>query len=782
MINRIGCTGLFFLTLLFSLSTPAEEPRVMTPDSATETEPRQEHVADRHAVSVDFTVLREGGSMVAQPGTGHHLTFVTVDVEERGDKAFAWRGEVYDGNGEKGIATLTVQNHRIRGRLELDGQRYLFFTDSDGQTWMDRLDPEAIPHSHPEGGPLRAPESSDEESSQTMTLSSQEQPPRSQSHNEDEGDGAEVDVLLFYSQASIDRYSDEQDLRLAIRNAVDATNTALMNSELSSRVRLLGIYRWDEFDENDTEGMDEGLEEFTHDDWVEGLSELHSADLSALIADYDDFCGLAWLLTQYRSSWDFSFSVTAANQSCLGGQTLAHELGHNMGLRHNPDDANNKENSIEDFAFGHFRDDEFQTIMTQNGACDTPPVTFCRRIDNFSNPEVDDEVSGHPTGVHDERENARVLRLSMPHVETWREPPLTLAEALGDAESDYRTSGDGVWTVQDEVQFEGQPTAISPPVFGEEESRLALVHRNAGEFTVSFRSRSFESGAQGVLEVRTEDELLKELNELTTQWATFEVDVPEEAEELRWVWRADSEADANEVGQALLSLETIRLQGEVHNANGLGVADVRLEATSDSSGDVVLGTTTTAADGSFGFEVLVNDNNPPEHLFASGAGVIPEDFSLNDVNCDTGCNLALEGETRTMAGTASGADPGQTITVTLSAVGSSDTRQRSASANDEGAIDFSFEGDALIHWELEADASGFAPAVITRDELDVREGDALDLSLHLEDPAASDSSGSSSTLGCSLGGSDVRDPAFPLMLTLALLGLLYRRHETMARS
>ncbi len=578
----LSCTGWLLALLLSAPWTLASELALETV-SATETADRPEHVADRYGMTFDAEQLTSGGVFEADLGTGHSVILHTLEVEERDGGTFTWRGEVHTDSGKQGLATLTVRNQRIRGRLELDRQRYLLFTDSEGQSWIDQVNPEKLPASHPEGGPP-IPEESGDEAGEPIAApqSSTYSPPTSHSHNDETNGEAEVDLLMFYTQASIDRYSDEEDLRLAMQNAVDSANTALRNSEVSNRLRLMGIYRWDDFIEDDTEGMNEGLEQFTDDPWVERLAELHSADLSALIADYSDFCGLAWLLTQYRDAWDFNYSVTAANQSCLGSQTLAHELGHNMGLRHNPDNAENPDNSIEEFAFGHFVEDDFQTIMTQNGACEsvTSALGACRRLDNFSNPEVNDEVSDHPTGVHDERENARVLRLSMPHVQLWREPPLGLAEALGDPEGEYLTSGDSRWTVQDEVLFEDRPVAISGPVFGDEESVLTLVHASSEDFGVRFGARSFEAGARGVLEVRTENGVRKVIEGLTTDWETFEVGVPADTDELRWVWRAESGADAAEVGQALLKMEATGVEVEMEES---------AEESSSSGSDSILG-------------------------------------------------------------------------------------------------------------------------------------------------------------------------------------------------
>lgn len=784
-----------YLTGLMALVPFWASAQVLEPAQAPQAQAWPEHVEDRRAVTFNPTVLREQQVMAADGGTGHDLTFLTGETEVRSDDGFTWRGRVRDGSGRDGTATITVQGERVRGSLEIDGHPYQLSTDSGGQTWFDRLDLSQQPPAHPPGGPVipESPASADKPimaAQQTLTAA-----------DHDTDGEPRVDVLVFYTPASISRYNDEPDLRLAIHNAVDAANTGLMNSDVGGRFRLVGVLPYD-YTENDD--MGDGLSDIRSDADVEAISDRHSADLVAMIGEYSDGCGRGYLLTHYTDSWSFHYSVTAANPSCLGGQTFAHELGHNLGLHHDPANAGDPESLIEEFAYGHFVDGQFRTIMSYWTECTS--FSSCPQIDHFSDPDVKDPESGLPTGQAD-RNNAEVLRRTMAHAEQWREQPATLGQALGGGLGEYETQGDGVWVVQDEVEFNDQPTALSGPVFDDETSILSLTHERDEAFLIAFETRSLNPEPGGILELRSETELLKSVEPSEPEWQSVSVEVPLDAEELRWVWRAQADARASEVGQVLVAdvreLASVSLNGQVVNSHNEGVSAVTVEAL-DAEGETVFNSTGTNDEGHFSLAFTQEQDESANHLLLSGTGVKENTIMLDDTDCESGCTLAVEGEARTIAGIVDGAEEGDTITVALARGGSSEQLSDSVAADASGAIEFSFEGDALVDWgPLEAEAEGYETDGVARSALDVRAGDEKSLALSLEAPDTSepgsggstdededtgDSSGSggsddedgdagdSDSFGCTIGGPGTGfDPVLPLLLAGAFLGLRRRR-------
>ena len=120
-------------------------------------------------------------------------------------------------------------------------------------------------------------------------------------------------------------------------------------------------------------------------------------------------CGVAWLLTSLSPSYDFApnaFSVTA--YPCISpNYTFGHELGHNMGSNHAPEDGATV--SLYPYSFGYKHPaNVFRTVMAYN--C---PGSGCPRVLYFSNPSV--SYSGLPTGTAAQHNNALSINNARTH-------------------------------------------------------------------------------------------------------------------------------------------------------------------------------------------------------------------------------------------------------------------------------------------------------------------------------------------------------------------------------
>lgn len=331
------------------------------------------------AVLVDTTALPgpTGGTVPIEAlGIDVDVEFRQVESRSLGR---AWRGEV---DGLPGDAAVVVEHQGIvSGSISTPDGLLVISTDSSGTQYAHLVDPSelggeagdmAVPPVDPRGDgavPRTSPEA--------------------------RGPGT-IDLLVVYTddvQAAIGGVA-QADAFAAER--IEEMNTAAQNSGMDTRFRLLGTMKVDYAEQSD--GFTH-LNELTFVDGV--IDQVHTArdslgaDLVHLITEttHEDNCGLAWRpparpLTDYD---EYGFSV--ATRSCsLSQASSTHEVGHNLGSRHDHDQAEPDDEFAISYSIGHFVPGEFGTIMARAGIC-----ACGNRILHFSNPEIG--YGGAPTGV-----------------------------------------------------------------------------------------------------------------------------------------------------------------------------------------------------------------------------------------------------------------------------------------------------------------------------------------------------------------------------------------------
>ena len=205
-----------------------------------------------------------------------------------------------------------------------------------------------------------------------------------------------IDLLIVYSNEAITAAGGEAALNAKVASAISAANTAYTNSEVNIQLNLVHSAALNssesgnfETDLNRLTTTNDGFWDNVHD-----LRDTYGADLVAMINANNAYCGLGWIGRPNAAYQVYGFSVT--NQICLGSQTLAHELGHNMGSMHNPEVVSGGAQGAYSYSFGnHFG--SYRTIMAY------APGT---RASYFSNPDV--SFDGSVTGTAD-RNNALSL-------------------------------------------------------------------------------------------------------------------------------------------------------------------------------------------------------------------------------------------------------------------------------------------------------------------------------------------------------------------------------------
>ena len=240
--------------------------------------------------------------------------------------------------------------------------------------------------------------------------------------------GDVIDVLVAYTPGA---RAAAGNIDAFIQFAIDNTHRIYANSNIGLRLRL--VHKHQTSYTGHPSNMSVDLERLTatsgtiiqgrqwdpdgYMDEVHGLRDLHGADLVALVTarQTDNTCGVAWVPDFGRHpDTDFGvlgFSVTAWNCETITHHTFAHELGHNQGAAHDPD------NTCDDppctlappptflYRYGRCNTAEgWHTTMSYSsnlqGSCP-------REIEYFSSPLL--SYRGTPTGDAARRDNRRVL-------------------------------------------------------------------------------------------------------------------------------------------------------------------------------------------------------------------------------------------------------------------------------------------------------------------------------------------------------------------------------------
>ena len=205
--------------------------------------------------------------------------------------------------------------------------------------------------------------------------------------------GRPIDVLVVYTAAARATAGGKSSIEGQITAAIAAANASYGNSRINARLNLLMQTETD-YVSSDF-GTDLARLAATNDgqlDWVHALRDTIGADMVAMVRVDGEYCGIAYLMySNGPEAQDIPFSVTALG--CLSNQTLAHELGHNMGCCHASGDGGGcTSGGLWSYSLGwRFygqSGSQFRTIMAYAPG---------NRIDYFSNPRVN--YDARPTGV-----------------------------------------------------------------------------------------------------------------------------------------------------------------------------------------------------------------------------------------------------------------------------------------------------------------------------------------------------------------------------------------------
>ena len=206
-----------------------------------------------------------------------------------------------------------------------------------------------------------------------------------------------IDVLMLYTPAARAQRGGTAQIEALASQVISDTNTAFGRSGVRIRARLVTAVELP-FQEAPQMALD--LAALKSSPAARTLREAGRADLVQLLVSSTDLsaCGVGYLLTA-EDTMDFD-AYSIADVACAAQYTPTHEMGHNMGSHHAPEDG--ASGALFPYSYA-FKDPQhrFRTIMAYS--CEGSP---CGRIPNFSNPAVPHD--GAPTGSATQ-DNARSI-------------------------------------------------------------------------------------------------------------------------------------------------------------------------------------------------------------------------------------------------------------------------------------------------------------------------------------------------------------------------------------
>jgi hypothetical protein len=327
--------------------------------------------------ALDPAVLDSPELAIALPGgevvRARQAHIARNDAEQK----LTWTGKT--AGAPEGLVVLTRYRGTLAGFVHRDGRVFEVQPAAGGQYLLYEVDPVRVPQGDVIVEPKPDPSARRKVGDGVVGVLSAEVSPVVQ------------DLLVVYTAASEARYG-KATLESKIQSAVQLANTAYRDSGVNINLALVAMAR-----ASVVEGarMSDTLMALQSSAEVAQLRAGTGADLVAIVNENREIGGIAFIMgLNNPAKGDYAFS--AVNSSGLGSTTLAHELGHNQGLVHDRETANNVP-GVFAYSFGYRRcvNDGYAFMDIMSYACTNG--TYAESTSKFSNPRISHR--GYATGV-----------------------------------------------------------------------------------------------------------------------------------------------------------------------------------------------------------------------------------------------------------------------------------------------------------------------------------------------------------------------------------------------
>ncbi len=242
---------------------------------------------------------------------------VVFERTEPSASGYSLAGRIADAAG--GHVVLVVNGDMVAGRVWTSEASYrIRAVDADLHV-IEKIDPASAP-------PLAEP--------RIPSLGSRAQTPRKSRSAAQAQDGvAQIDLLVFWTPAARRAVRGLQPMQMRVNLMVAIANEAYAASGVAQRVRLVGAteVNYEDAVVSDIDRLVDPDDDFLSE--VHVIRDSYAADLvSGIVRFGSGLGGVAQLMTEPTA--DFAPSAFSLVGVHALETTLAHELGHNMGLNH----------------------------------------------------------------------------------------------------------------------------------------------------------------------------------------------------------------------------------------------------------------------------------------------------------------------------------------------------------------------------------------------------------------------------------------------------------------
>jgi peptidyl-Asp metalloendopeptidase len=334
--------------------------------------------------------------------------FLFDELDKRRDSDFSWFGRTKDHNSS---IALTFLDGQVLGSVLILGRHFQISPNGVGSVYFYEQSPTDKPRDHDE---IAAP---------IIDIPV----PKNGNLRTNLTDGIRrIRVLLAYTDAAETGLNSIgiTDMRLFLQNAITTTNQTFINSNVVHRVRLACGIRTFYNPSAEADGHDDAANrlKILNDGYMDEIITYRdntSADVCVVIINNASLCGSAVQIGSNSAN-----AYASVHWECINtNNTLAHEIGHLHGCRHNPE----ADGANVPFAYGHGflnETDGWRTVMSYD--CEDGPCAT--RIANWSNPDV--LIGGVATGTAGTHDNARVLDETSAAIAAYRTAPATVSLGL----------------------------------------------------------------------------------------------------------------------------------------------------------------------------------------------------------------------------------------------------------------------------------------------------------------------------------------------------------------